>query len=136
VAALSRSSERLTSQLTQLKENLALTDGSAHLWCPAVAKLQAASVPMASAAVPWHRQNDGSRYSEMPPIGRGIISRYHMLCTEQQCNNRRRCVTYRKTSVATTTCIPPSPTGLSNCRRTATGGSWSALASLASPSSL
>ena len=36
----------------------------AHLWWPAVAKLQAASVPVVWA---WDRQTDGSRYSKMPP---------------------------------------------------------------------
>ena len=44
---------------------------SAHLWWPAVAKLQAASMPVAQAAAPRDRQTDGSRYSEMP-LGRGI----------------------------------------------------------------
>jgi len=44
---------------------------SAHLWWPAVAKLQAASVPIAWAAAPWDRQTDGSRYSKMlPPLRR------------------------------------------------------------------
>ena len=33
----------------------------------AVAKLQAASVPIAYAAAPWDRQTNGSRYSKMPP---------------------------------------------------------------------
>jgi len=33
-------------------------DGSAHLWWPAVAKLQAASVPITEAAAPWDRQTD------------------------------------------------------------------------------
>jgi len=59
--------------------SLSLADGSstvakpqsAHLWWPAVAKLQAASVPIALAAAPWDRQTDrvptdrqtdGSRY--------------------------------------------------------------------------
>jgi len=37
---------------------------SAHLWWPALAKLQAASVPIVWA---WDRQTDGSRYSKMPP---------------------------------------------------------------------
>jgi len=32
-----------------------------HLWWPAVAKLQAASVPIAHAAAPWDRQTDGQR---------------------------------------------------------------------------
>ena len=32
---------------------------SAHLWWTAVAKLQAASVPIAQAAAPWDRQTDG-----------------------------------------------------------------------------
>jgi len=36
-----------------------------------VAKLQAASMPVAQAAAPRDRQTDGSRYSEMP-LGRGI----------------------------------------------------------------
>ena len=40
---------------------------SAHLWWLAVAKLQAASVPIAEAAAPWDIQTDGSRYSKMPP---------------------------------------------------------------------
>ena len=31
-----------------------------------------ASVPIAQAAAPWDRQTDGSRYSKMPPLGRGI----------------------------------------------------------------
>ena len=38
---------------------------SAHLWWAAVAKLQAASVPTAEAAVPSDKQTDGSRYSKM-----------------------------------------------------------------------
>ena len=38
---------------------------SAHLWWPAVAKLQAASVPIAQAAAPWERRTHGSRYSKM-----------------------------------------------------------------------
>jgi len=40
---------------------------SAHLWWPAVAKLQAASVPIAYAAAPWDRQTDGSRYRLIRP---------------------------------------------------------------------
>ena len=44
---------------------------SAHLWWPAVAKVQTASVPIAWAAAPWDRQTDGSRYSKMPPLWRG-----------------------------------------------------------------
>jgi len=32
-----------------------------------IAKLQAASVPIAYAAAPWDIQTDGSRYSRMPP---------------------------------------------------------------------
>ena len=32
---------------------------SAHLWWLAVAKLQAASVPITYAAAPWDRQTDG-----------------------------------------------------------------------------
>jgi len=32
---------------------------SAHLWWPAVAKLQAVSVPTAQTAAPWDRQTDG-----------------------------------------------------------------------------
>jgi len=32
---------------------------SAHLWWPAVAKLQAASVPIAEAAAPWDRETGG-----------------------------------------------------------------------------
>jgi len=39
---------------------------SAHLWWPVVAKLQAASVPIAWAAAPLDRQMDGSRYLRMP----------------------------------------------------------------------
>ena len=35
---------------------------SAHLWWPAVAKLQAAGVPIAQAAAPRDRQTDGSQY--------------------------------------------------------------------------
>ena len=42
-----------------------------HLWWPAVAKLQAASVPIAQAAAPRDRQTDGSRYLKMSPLGRG-----------------------------------------------------------------
>ena len=38
-----------------------------HLWWPAVAKLQAASVPIAQAAAPRDRQTDGSRYLKMSP---------------------------------------------------------------------
>jgi len=38
---------------------------SAHLWWPAMAKLQAASVPTPLTAAPWDRQTDGSRYSKM-----------------------------------------------------------------------
>ena len=41
---------------------------SAHLWWPAVAKLQAASVPIAWAAALWDRQTDGSRYSVVQRI--------------------------------------------------------------------
>ena len=45
---------------------------SARLWWPAVAKLQAAGVPIAQAAAPWDRQTDGSRYrllrSECGPV--------------------------------------------------------------------
>ena len=43
---------------------------SAHLWRQTVAKLQAASVPVAQAAAPWDRQTDGSRYRLMPPYRR------------------------------------------------------------------
>jgi len=39
---------------------------STHLCRPAVAKLQAAGVPVAWAAAPWDRQTDRSRYSTMP----------------------------------------------------------------------
>jgi len=39
---------------------------SAHLWWPTVAKPQAASMPIAWAAVPWDKQTDGSHYSKMP----------------------------------------------------------------------
>ena len=55
---------------------------SAHLWWPAVAKLQAASDYALyksthslthQAAAPWDRQTDGSRYSKCPPPRRGII---------------------------------------------------------------
>jgi len=40
------------------------------LW-PAVAKLQADSMPIAQAAASWNRQTDGSRYSKNAPLGRG-----------------------------------------------------------------
>ena len=45
-----------------------------RLCWPAVAKLHAASVPIAYAAAPWDRQTDGSLYSKMPPYGGGIIN--------------------------------------------------------------
>jgi len=38
---------------------------SAHLWWPAVAKLQAASMPIALAAAPWDRQMDRPWYRLM-----------------------------------------------------------------------
>jgi len=38
---------------------------SAHIRWPAMAKLEAASVPIAQAAAPWDRQTDGSRYSKI-----------------------------------------------------------------------
>ena len=41
------------------------TGGSA-VRTPLVAKLQAASVPIALAAAPWDRQTDGLHYSKMP----------------------------------------------------------------------
>jgi len=44
-------------------------DGSA-VRTSLVAKLQAASVPVAEAAAPWDRKTDVSRYSKMSP-GRG-----------------------------------------------------------------
>ena len=48
---------------------------SAHLWWPAVADLQAASVPIAEAAAPWDRQTDGHAYGwiALCQNGRGII---------------------------------------------------------------
>ena len=39
---------------------------SVHLWWPAVAKLQAASMPIAWAAAPWDRWTDASHCSKMP----------------------------------------------------------------------
>jgi len=45
-----------------------------HCW-PAVAKLQAASVPIAWAAAPWNRQVDGRiALFQNAPLGRGIIT--------------------------------------------------------------
>ena len=43
----------------------------AHLWWPAVAKLQAASVPVAQAAALWDRQTDGQ--TDVPWIKRFIF---------------------------------------------------------------
>ena len=44
---------------------------SAHLWWPAVAKLQAASVPIAKAGTDRQTDRDGSQYHLMPPYGGG-----------------------------------------------------------------
>ena len=73
---------------------------SAHHWWPAVAKLQAASVPLQAAslpigygscapraAAPWDRQTDGSRYRLMPTYG-GWHNNDHCSCY----GNRRRSV--------------------------------------------
>ena len=48
---------------------------SAHLWWPAVAKLQAANVPVVWAAALCDRQTDGSRYSKMSRSDGDIITR-------------------------------------------------------------
>jgi len=49
-----------------------------HLWWPAVAKLQAASVSVAQAAAPWDREMVGERRTDRTiskcPLGRGIIT--------------------------------------------------------------
>ena len=55
---------------------------SAHLWWPAVAKLQATGVPIAQAAAPWDRQTDGSRYSKMPPRADGMKKLFKNPCQE------------------------------------------------------
>ena len=48
---------------------------SAHLWWPAVAKLQAASVPIAKAGTDRRTDRDGSQYRLMPlpPTAGGIM---------------------------------------------------------------
>jgi len=68
---------------------------SAHLWWwPAVATLQAASVPIAYAAAPWDGQTDESRYRLMPPRAGGIIAANKSVNAEvlpsQKCHFPRR----------------------------------------------
>ena len=59
---------------------------SAHLWWPAVAKLQAASVPIAWAAASWNRQTDRSRYTKMLSQGGGITN-YQTVATSCTINS-------------------------------------------------